>query len=90
MEQTKKPIQAGANKVLIIFLTFIGLVFAALIVWTVLGNMALEVTEITVASDRLPTAFSGYRIAHVSDLHNAEFGKENEKLLAMLSNSDKV
>ena len=87
MEQIKKPIHR-ANKVLMILLTCIGLAFVGMIVWTIWGNTALEVNRITVASDRLPAEFSGYRIAHVSDLHNAEFGKENEKLLAMLSNCE--
>ena len=30
----------------------------------------------------------GYRIAHVSDLHNAEMGDGNEKLLAVLREAD--
>ena len=32
----------------------------------------------------MPDAFDGYRIAHVSDLHNTEIGDGNKKLLAML------
>lgn len=57
---------------------------AVLVIWTVWGNTALELNRYTVASDRLPEGFDGYRIAHVSDLHNTEMGKENEKLLTML------
>ena len=49
-----------------------------------LGNTALELNTYTISSERLPEAFDGYRIAHVSDLHNAELGKDNEKLLNML------
>ena len=59
----------------------------ALVIWTVWGNTALELNSYTIASDRLPEGFDGYRIAHVSDLHNAEMGKENEKLLTMLRES---
>lgn len=58
--------------------------FLALVIWTVWGNTALELNWYTVSSDRVPDAFDGYRIAHVSDLHNTEMGKENEKLLTML------
>lgn len=58
--------------------------FLALVIWTVWGNTALELNWYTVSSDRVPEAFDGYRIAHVSDLHNTEMGKENEKLLTML------
>ncbi len=59
----------------------------ALIIWTAWGNTALMVNTITVSSDRIPAGFSGYRIAQVSDLHNAEFGAENTKLLQIISES---
>lgn len=59
-------------------------VLLALAVWTVWGNTALELNTYKVSSDALSDAFNGYRIAHVSDLHNAEMGDGNEKLLAML------
>ena len=55
-----------------------------LVIWTAWGNTALELNRYTVSSDRVPAAFDGYRIAHVSDLHNAEMGKDNERLLRML------
>ncbi len=59
----------------------------ALIIWTAWGNTALMVNTIPVSSDRIPVEFSGYRIAQVSDLHNAEFGAENTKLLQTISES---
>lgn len=58
---------------------------AVLVIWTVWGNTALMLEEITVSGENLPEGFDGFRIAHVSDLHNAEFGEGNEKLLSMLS-----
>ena len=70
------------RKCLILLLAVIGIV---LIIWTLWGNTALQVNEITVTSDRIPPAFSGFRIAQVSDLHNAEFGEGNAELLQMLS-----
>lgn len=61
-------------------------VLAALLVgWTLWGNTALMVHPITISSSRLPPSFSGFRIAQVSDLHNAEFGKSNSRLLDLLS-----
>ena len=59
-------------------------VLVALVVWTAWGNTALQLNAYTISSEELPDAFDGYRIAHVSDLHNAEMGDDNEKLLAML------
>ena len=59
-------------------------VAAALAIWIAWGNTALEMNRITVTSAALPEDFSGYRIAHVSDLHNAQMGKENEKLIELL------
>ena len=60
-------------------------VLLALIIWTAWGNTALMVNTISVSSDRIPAGFSGYRIAQVSDLHNAEFGAGNTKLLQTIS-----
>lgn len=60
----------------------------ALVLWTIWGNTALELNRYTVASSRLPESFGGYRIAHVSDLHNTEIGKENERLLRMLREAE--
>lgn len=41
----------------------------------------LEVTEYTLSSAKLPTAFDGYRIVQLSDLHAMEFGKNNTQLI---------
>ena len=59
-----------------------------LIVWTALGNTALELNTYTISSRGLPDAFDGYRIAQVSDLHNAEFGDRNQRLLEMLREAE--
>lgn len=59
-----------------------------LTVWTVWGNTALEINTYTIVSNRLPSGFSGFRIAQVSDLHNAQMGDGNEKLLAMLREAE--
>lgn len=66
----------------------VGILALALIIWIAWGNKALVVSEYKIESERIPESFSGYRIAQVSDLHNAKFGKDNEKLITMLSATD--
>lgn len=56
----------------------------ALFIWLLWGNTALEVNSYVIQSDRIPEAFSGYRIVQVSDLHNAEFGEGNGHLLSLI------
>lgn len=72
------------KKKLMIVLTVVTSLPIALISWTFWGNTALQLNTYTVSSGKLPIIFDGYRIAHVSDLHNAEMGKGNENLLDML------
>ena len=68
-------------------LCVISSIFFALLVYLIWSNTALTVSNIKISSSRIPIAFSGFRIAQVSDLHNAEFGKGNRKLLELLSES---
>ena len=58
-----------------------------LAIWTIWGNTALMINTITVLDSQIPSEFTGFRIAQVSDLHNAEFGEENAHLLNLLSES---
>ena len=76
------------NKKRIVVLTILAIILLTLIIWTVWGNTALELNTYTITSEKLPEAFNGYRIAHISDLHNAEMGKDNEKLLSMLREAE--
>ena len=61
------------------------LVILCLGIWTLWGNIALEVNEYEIVSDRIPEAFAGFRIAQVSDLHNKDFGEGYGQLLTLLS-----
>ena len=77
-----------AKKKKFIFLAVAAAVLVALVIWIAWGNTALELNTYTISSSRLPESFDGYRIAHVSDLHNAKMGEDNEKLLTMLREAD--
>ena len=68
-------------------LCILSAVLLTVIIWTIWGNTALMVNTVTVTAGCIPAAFSGFRIAQVSDLHNAEFGENNARLLELLSES---
>ena len=61
-----------------------GVVLLGLLIWGICENKALELNTITVTCDDLPESFDGFRIAHVSDLHSTQIGKDNSKLLSIL------
>lgn len=75
--------KSGKKKRLILIGAVLICIF--LCVWTIWGNKAVIMSEFSVSSPRLPSLFSGYCIAQVSDLHNTEFGEGNTTLLQMLS-----
>ena len=68
-----------------LILLVISIVF---IIWIAWGNTAIEINEYQIISENLPDAFYGFRIAHISDLHNAKIGEENSKLLELLANAE--
>jgi predicted MPP superfamily phosphohydrolase len=50
-------------------------------VWTIWGNVTVGISRYQVSSTRLPSGFDGFRIAVISDLHNASFGKDNRQII---------
>ncbi len=60
------------------------ILFILSVIWVVWGNISIVLTAYTAESENLPVSFDGFRIAQVSDLHNGEFGEDNEKLLDLL------
>ena len=70
------------------FLLTMAVVIFAFAAWVLWGNTAVELNSYTLESDKVPDSFDGYRIAQVSDFHNAQIGKDNKKLLNLLEKAE--
>ena len=51
-------------------------------------NTALVTADVLVCSNGIPEAFDAYRIVQISDLHDAQIGENNEKLIAMTAETE--
>ena len=71
-----------------IVLAAIVAILILLIIWIAYGNTDLEIYKYNVKSEDIPSEFDNFRIVQISDLHNAEFGENNEKLLSILKQAD--
>lgn len=71
------------KKALIITLSVITLFF----IFTLWADKALTEREFQIKSKKIPASFDGFRIVHISDLHNTVFGKDNNKLLKKIKNA---
>ena len=71
-----------------IVLAAIVAILILLIIWIAYGNTDLEIYKYNVKSEDIPSEFDNFRIVQISDLHNAEFGENNEKLFLMLKQAD--
>ena len=61
---------------------------AVLFLWIVYGNTTLDIKVIPIEANHTPTVLHGLRIAQISDLHNAEFGKNNARMISALREAD--
>ena len=66
---------------IIILVVFLLLFMVSWLIW---GNLSVETSRLTITSKDLPKEFDKFSVAHISDLHNAEYGKNNEKLINIL------
>ena len=59
----------------------LAILFSVLVLWTIWGNVTVGVTHYSVTGKQLPDSFDGFKIAVVSDLHNARFGRDNSQIV---------
>ena len=75
------------NKITVI-LTASVVIVSAFTLWVLWGNTAVELNEYTIQSESIPKSFDGYRIVQISDFHNAQIGKDNEKLISLIEKAE--
>lgn len=61
-------------------------VLAGICLWGAWENTALQLHRITVEDD-IPEPFDGFTFAHISDLHNTQFGEDQSRLMELLKES---
>lgn len=84
MEKEKAKTSKSKKKKIIIavvVIATIAIVFISLLLWQ---NLTIKTSVYKLSKENLPEEFKGFKIAQISDLHNAEFGKDNSKLLYIL------
>ncbi len=71
------------NKKIIIKLLIL-FVLLIIFIWTIIQNSHIGVTSIDLHNKKIPEAFNGFKIAQLSDFHNAEFEKNNSAITESL------
>lgn len=59
-----------------------------LVLWTIWGNVTVGVTNYKVTSTELPESFDNYKVAVISDVHNAEYGENNSRFIALVEKQE--
>jgi len=68
-------------RILYIVVLIIFIFLVAVLISSILSYFIIDITKYTVTSEKIPSAFNGYKILQLSDLHNISYGKNNSKLL---------
>ena len=80
----KTPFLCHRKKRRLALLSVLLLILLGCIIWIIHSNTVPILTEVAIPAEGLPRGFDGFRIVQVSDLHDAEFGKDHEKTLDLI------
>lgn len=64
------------------------LILLGFVIWVIHSNTVPTLTEVTIPAEGLPSGFDGFRIVQISDLHDAEFGKDHAKTLGLIREAE--
>jgi len=70
------------------FLIALLIIVVTVVIIIIDSNSRLKTTEFELHFDNLPDAFDGYRIVLLADLHGAEHGGDNERLVRQVRDAD--
>lgn len=85
MENRRNRQRQSKRHIIVVALTIFLLAFISLTIKISIDNWVIEKEIIEVKSSKLASEFDDFTIAHISDLHNAKFGKENKILISKIA-----
>ncbi len=74
------------KKIFASVLIIIALLFSVAVLMFVFQDRSLSVSHYDISSEKLPQSFEGYKIAHISDLHNNEISSGQQELIDEVKN----
>ena len=79
-------LKKGKKRVMwLIIFTLLVIAIAGFVIWQ---NNDIVVSRTDYKNKKIPEAFRGFTIVHISDLHNKMFGKKQERLLEVIKNEN--
>ena len=57
------------------------IIIVLIIIYLYFENNAIQITNIDVKDQSIPNSFKNFKIVHISDLHNKEFGKSQKNVI---------